>query len=138
MSFEGTFYAITDSQLNSLLNQSLDGDAFLQGQTTEAPLERFSGAGSVWYELTQLLGPEDGCGAEATEVIPEGGAYSDSNDVVRISAQLNQLEPSDLERRYAELETSVQFKELDAAIVDLRAFYQRSANAGLAVLFNIR
>ena len=137
MSFGGTFYALTDSQLKRLIDGSLDGESFLRGRTLETPTERFSGGEAVWYELTKLLGPEDGCGAVGTEVVPEGGAYSYANDVTRISDRLTMLSKSELQRRYVELETTVQFDEIYAAIVGLLSFYRRSAKAGLAVLFNI-
>jgi hypothetical protein len=137
VSFGGTFYAITDSQLKRLLEKSLDGEAFLRGRTSETPTERFSGGEAVWYELTKLLGPEDGCGAVGTEAVPEGGAYSYSSEVARISDQLTMLGKGELQRRYAELETTFQFDEIYAAIVGLLSFYRRSSKAGLAVLFNI-
>jgi hypothetical protein len=137
MSFGGAFYAITDSQLKRLLDRSLDGEAFIKGRTAEAPMERFSGGEAVWYELTKLLGPEDGCGATGTEVIPEGGAYSYANEVARISDQLTMLNKRELQRRYAELETTFRFEEVYAAIVGLLSFYRRSSKAGLAILFNI-
>ena len=138
MSIRGTFYAVTDSQLARVLDGSLDGDDFLAGRSPEAPAERFSGGEAVWYELTKLLGPEDGCGVEGTEAIPEGGAYSFSADVQRISDRLSALEREELARRYAELDTDFSFDEIYAAILGLVPFYQRSAATKLAILFNLR
>ena len=138
MSIRGTFYAVTDSQLARVLEGSLDGDDFLAGRSPEAPAERFSGGEAVWYELTKLLDPEDGCGVEGTEAIPEGGAYSFSADVQRISGLLNALEREELARRYARLDTDFSFDEIYAAILGLVPFYQRSAAAKHAMLFNLR
>lgn len=138
MSIRGTFYAVTDSQLVRLLEGSLGGDDFLAGCSPEAPAEHFSGGEAVWYELTKLLGSEDGCGVEGTEAIPEGGAYSFSADVQRISGRLSALDREELARRYADLETDFAFDEIHAAILGLVTFYQRSAASKLAMLFNIR
>jgi Domain of unknown function (DUF1877) len=138
MSIRGSFYALTDDQLAALLSGSLDGDAFLGERLHVAPAEKFSGGEAVWCELTKLLDPEDGCGAQGTEVVPEGGAFSNAEEVRRTFTKLSVLPHQELERRYAALETDFSWEQIHEAIRGLIQFYHRAAMAGHAMLFNLR
>jgi len=137
MSFGGAFYALTEDQLKRVLSGSLDGEAFLKGRSTEKPAECYSSAEQVWYELTKLLASENGCGAEATEVVPEGGAYSYSPDVRMTAEALTLLTKNELRSRYASLDTSFTFEAVYQAVIGLVSFYRRADRSGHAVLFNI-
>lgn len=138
MGIKGTFYSLTDTQLAALLNGSLDGDAFLSGRLPDAPADRFSGGEEVWYELTKILGPEDGCGVHPTEALPEGGAFSSAAEVRRGFTRLSVVPHQELERRHGTLETEATWEEVHAAIRGLILFYHRAAMAGNAILFNVR
>ncbi len=138
MSIRGSFYSLTDDQLTALLSGSLDGDAFLGGRLQVAPAEKFSGGEAVWYELTKLLGPEDGCGVHGTEVVPEGGAFSNEAEVRRTFTKISVLPEQELERRYAALDTDFSWEQIHEAIQGLIHFYHRTAMAGNAMLFNLR
>ena len=134
----GNFYALTDDQLNRILAGSLDGDAFLSGTSAEKPAACFSHGELVWYELTKILAAEDGCGANTTDAVPEGGAYSHSSEVQETSASLETLTEEEIRLRYSGLDTPHSFDEIFKAVVGLSAFYQRTQSAGHAMLFNIR
>jgi hypothetical protein len=67
MSMGGDFYALSDDQLKRLLAGELAYADFL----SKGPRECLSRFEPLWYELSQVLAEEEGCGREQSQVIPE-------------------------------------------------------------------
>ena len=134
---DGDFYALSDDQLKRLLAGELDHGTFLQGQGGEQPRERFGEAKAVWYELSQVLQAEGGCGAEQTTSIPAMAGYSYADKVQATAAQLAKLAEADLRQRCegALMEASVD--QVLQAVRALTAFFQRAAGNRDAVLFRV-
>ncbi len=137
MSMGGDFYALSDDQLTRLLDGSLDYGDFLYDQIEERPRECYAGGEFVWYELTQILAPEDGCGIEQTDAIPEASGYSFSDDVESVAKQLALLDDEEIKRRYGKIETGESFESVLKAVNEVVAFYQRAAANKYAVLFRV-
>jgi hypothetical protein len=91
----------------------------------------------VWYELTQILAPEDGCGIEQTDAIPEASGYSFSDDVESVAKQLALLDDEEIQRRYGNIETGESFESVLKAVNEVVAFYQRAAANKNAVIFRM-
>ena len=137
MSFGGDFYALSDAQLQNLLDGSLDYAQFLDEQLAEKPRECFSEGEIVWFELTQMLEPEYACGIENTDAIPEMSGYSFADDVASIAQDLAALDEATLRERYDEAGMVPEFADMQRVIQGLTAFYQRAAQNGDAVLFRV-
>lgn len=138
MSMRGEFYAISDDQLTRLLDETLDYAEFFCERIEERPRECYSGCESVWYELTQILMPEDGCGVEQTDVIPEASGYSFSDDVESVAKQLALLDDEEIERRYEDIEASESFESVLEAVKEVMDFYQRAAANKDAIVFRVQ
>ena len=137
MSMGGDFYALSDQQLQNLLDGSLDYAQFLDNALAEKPRECFSEGEIVWFELTQMLEPEYACGIENTDAIPEMSGYSFAEDVAGVAEELAALDEAALRERYDEADMMPDFAEMQRVIQSLTAFYQRAAQNGDAVLFRV-
>ena len=137
MSMGGDFYALSDEQLTRLLDETLDFGEFFYDEIEERPRECYSGGELVWYELTQILTPEEGCGVEHTDVVPEMSGYSFSDDVESVAKQLALLDDEEIKRRYSQIETSESFERILEATQEVVAFYQRAAANKDAILFRV-
>ncbi|WP_298610956.1 DUF1877 family protein [uncultured Thiothrix sp.] len=136
MSLGGDFYALSDQQLEDLLDGAL-GLAFLYNELDERPRECYSGAEQAWYELTQILGSAMSDYSEQTDAIPEMSQYTWANDVPRLAAELAQMDEADIESRYNSDEMETDLATLKGYIQAVVSFYQRAAQKGDAVLFRV-
>jgi hypothetical protein len=134
---DGDFYALSDDQLKRLLAGELDPAQFLQGAGSEKPRENFGQAKGVWYELSQVLQAEGGCGAEQTTAIPAMAGYSYADKVQASAAQLAKLAEAELRKRCdgALMEASVD--QVLEAVRGLTGFFQRAAGNRDAILFRV-
>lgn len=137
MSMGGDFYAISDDQLTRLLDGTLDYVDFLCGQIAERPRECYANGEYVWYELCQILGPEDGCGSEQTDAIPEIAAYSFSDDVESVAKMLAMLGDEEIRLRYSKIEAKEPLEDVLRVIKELVVFYQRAVVNKDAILFRV-
>lgn len=133
----GDFYAMSDDQLERLLGGQLDHAQFLAVGGGEQPRERFAGASGVWYELSQVLQPEAGCGAEQTTVIPAMSGYSYSQQVATTAGQLAKLAEAEVRKRCDGAIMEASAEQVLAAIRELAAFYERAAGHKDAILFRV-
>jgi hypothetical protein len=139
MSMGGDFYAITDVQLQQLLDESIDYAAFLHGELAEQPRECFSDGEYLWFELTQLLDDESACGYDTTFAVPESSGYAFAVQVKQIAQALSQLSDDEIRQRCERIEMN-EDDGVDAVVevvLGLTAFYQRAASHGDAVLFRV-
>jgi hypothetical protein len=133
----GDFYAISDDQLKRLLAGQLDYKAFLQAGGGEQPRESFAKCQPVWYELSQVLQAENGCGAQQTSAIPEMCGYSSSAEVQETARKLLALAQADLRSRCGEAIMEAPVDQVVEAVKGLTDFYQRAASNKDAVLFRV-
>ncbi len=131
------FFALTEDQLRRLLAGELAHAAFLGAGAGEQPRETYSRAAAVWYELSQVLQGEAACGAEQTDKIPEMVGYSFASQVQSTAQSLTALAESELRARCAGALMEASPEEVLQAVQDLKAFYQRAAANGDAVLFRV-
>jgi hypothetical protein len=133
----GGFYALTDDQLKRLLAGELAYTPFLQAGGGEQPRETHADAIAVWYELSQVLQAEAGCGAEQTDKIPTMVGYSDSKQVQATAAQLANLADAEVRKRCEGALMEATPDDVVKAVQGLKAFYQRAASNKDAVLFRV-
>ena len=133
----GGFYALTDDQLKRLLAGELAYAPFLQAGGGEQPRETHADAIAVWYELSQVLQAEAGCGAEQTDRIPTMVGYSDSKQVQATAAQLAELADAEIRKRCEGALMEATPDDVVKAVQGLKAFYQRAAANKDAVLFRV-
>jgi hypothetical protein len=133
----GGFYALTDDQLKRLLAGELAYAPFLQAGGGEQPRETHADAIAVWYELSQVLQAEAGCGAEQTDKIPTMVGYSDSKQVQATAAQLANLADAEVRKRCEGALMEATPDDVVKAVQGLKAFYQRAASNKDAVLFRV-
>jgi hypothetical protein len=133
----GGFYALTDDQLKRLLAGELAYAPFLQAGGGEQPRETHADAIAVWYELSQVLQAEAGCGAEQTDRIPTMVGYSDSKQVQATAAQLAGLADAEIRKRCEGALMEATPDDVVKAVQGLKAFYQRAAANKDAVLFRV-
>jgi hypothetical protein len=133
----GDFYALTDDQLKRLLAGELDPAQFLQAGGGEQPREHFGEAAALWYELSQVLQAESGCGAEQTTAIPAMAGFSWSQQVQATAGQLAKLADAQLRTRCEGALMEASADQVLAAVRALTAFYQRAAGNQDAVLFRV-
>lgn len=133
----GGFYALTDDQLKRLLAGELAYAPFLQAGGGEQPRETHADAIAVWYELSQVLQAEAGCGAEQTDRIPTMVGYSDSRQVQATASQLATLADAEIRKRCEGALMEATPDEVVKAVQGLKAFYQRAAANKDAVLFRV-
>ena len=137
MSFGGDFFAMTDEQLEGLVDGSLEL-AFLYGDLEQKPREVYSDAEYAWYELTQILGSMMMSYSESTDAIPEISQLTWASDVAALASELADLDAATIEALYNDSEEmGCSLEELKGYIQGLTAFYQRAANNGDAVLFRV-
>jgi hypothetical protein len=137
MSAEGGFYALTDDQLKRLLAGELPYAPFLQSGGGEQPRELHVEALPVWYELSQVLQGEAGCGAEQTDRIPTMVGFSWSQQVQATATQLAALAEAEVRRRCESALMEATPDQVVHAVHGLKAFYQRAAARSDAVLFRV-
>ena len=137
MSAEGGFYALSDDQLQRLLAGELAYGPFLQSAGGEKPRETHVEAIAVWYELSQVLQAEAGCGAEQTDKIPTMVGYSTSQQVQATAAKLAALADTEVRKRCDSALMEATPDEVVKAVQGLKAFYQRAAANKDAVLFRV-
>lgn len=139
MSMGGDFYALSDAHLTSLLEGKIDYSDYLGGEadTDKSPRECYARAEHIWYELSQILAPEEGCGVEITQEIPEMASYSYSDEVKSVAEKLLLLGDEEIQDRFDALETEESFAEVRQAVKEVVAFYQRAAANDDAVLFRV-
>ena len=133
----GGFYALTDDQLKRLLAGELAYAPFLQAGGGEQPRETHADAIAVWYELSQVLQAEAGCGAEQTDRIPTMVGYSDSKQVQATAAQLAGLADAEIRKRCEGALMEATPDDVVKAVQGLKGFYQRAAANKDAVLFRV-
>lgn len=133
----GGFYALSDDQLQRLLAGELAYAPFLQAGGGEKPRETHSDAIAVWYELSQVLQAEAGCGAEQTDRIPTMVGYSSSQQVQATAAKLAALADGEVRKRCESALMEATPDEVVQAVQGLKAFYQRAAANKDAVLFRV-
>lgn len=136
MSFGGDFYALSDLQLEQLLEGSL-GLSFLYNEDPEQPRECYADAEHAWLELMQLTTPEMSGYSEQTDAIPEMSQYSYSDDVKIIAQALADLDEDTVAERYEQIEAQEDLENIQIYIKDLTAFFQRAAQNNDAVLFRL-
>jgi hypothetical protein len=132
----GDFYSMTEPQLEKLLAGELDYTTFLYDEGNEKPHECFSRSEHLWYELTQLLEEEGGCGTTPTDAIPEAAVWSTPDEVAATAVALDALQQDELVDRCETLGIEAS-PELLQTVEGLTAFYRRAADAGMAVLFRV-
>ena len=138
MSLGGAFYALSDNQLERMLDGTLDYAKFLYNEDLEEkPRECFSEAEYYWHELTQLLSEEVACGQKVTDEIPEMSGFTFSGEVAAIASRLAQLTAVEIQSRHTALGLDGEWKSMYSAVKGLVEFYQRTASNGDAVLFRI-
>jgi len=137
MSQAGGFYALSDEQLKRLLAGELAYAPFLQAGGGEQPRETHVDAISVWYELSQVLQAEAGCGAEQTDKIPTMVGYSSSAQVQATAAKLAALADAEIRKRCEGALMEATPDQVVQAVQGLKAFYQRAAANKDAVLFRV-
>lgn len=136
MSLGGDFYALSDQQLEALLDGAL-GLAFLYNELEEQPRECYAGAEQAWYELTQILGTIMSDYSEQTDAIPEMSQYTWADDVPKLAEKLARLDEAHIENRYNGDEMETDLATLKGYIQEVVGFYQRAAQNGDAVLFRV-
>jgi len=134
---EGGFHALTEDQLARLLAGHLPHATFLQAGGGEQPRETHTEAIAVWYELSQVLQAEAGCGAQQSDAIPSMVGYSYPPQVQATATQLATLVDAEIRRRCEGALMEATPDQVVAAVHGLKAFYQRAAANGDAVLFRI-
>ncbi len=137
MSMGGDFYALSDEQLQNMLDGTLDYVEFLYDEIEDKPRECYADGEHVWLELTRLLDEEDACGVEHTDAIPEASGYAFSDDVASIAQNLAMLDEDELKSRYDDADMDAPFDEMLGIVKGLVAFYERAASNGDAVLFRV-
>lgn len=137
MSAEGGFYALSDDQLKRLLAGELAYAPFLTSGAGEKPRETHVDALAVWYELSQVLQSEAGCGAEQTDRIPTMVGYSSSQQVQATAAKLAALADGEVRKRCEAALMEATPDQVVQAVQGLKAFYQRAAANKDAVLFRV-
>ena len=133
----GGFYALSDDQLKRLLAGELAYAAFLQAGGGEQPRETHADAIAVWYELSQVLQAEAGCGAEQTDKIPTMVGFSWSPQVQATATQLAALADAEVRKRCEGALMEATPDQVLAAVQGLKSFYQRAAANKDAVLFRV-
>ena len=133
----GDWYALTDAQLEQILDEELDWLAFLFNELPERPRECFSGAEHYWNEIREFLSNEEVCGLELTDQIPEAAGYTFSEGVQDIALSLSKLTEDDLRVRYDRLGLEPNFDEMYPLVQRLADFYLRAATNRDAVLFRV-
>lgn len=133
----GHFFALTEDQLARLLAGELAHAAFLAAGPGEQPRESYSKAAAVWYELSQVLQGECACGVEQTDRIPVMVGYSNSGQVQATASSLAALAEAELRTRCESALMEATPDEVLQAVQELKAFYQRAAANGDAVLFRV-
>lgn len=136
MSLGGDFYALSDQQLENMLDGSL-GLAFLYDDLEERPRECYSDAEEAWYELTQILGALMSDYSERTDAIPEVSQYTWADNVPKLAEKLALVDNAFIERRYNSSEMQTDLDTLKIYIKAITSFYQRAAQQGDAVLFRV-
>jgi hypothetical protein len=137
MSVEGGFYALSDDQLKRLLAGELAYGPFLASAAGEKPRETHAEPIAVWYELSQVLQAESGCGAEQTDKIPTMVGYSSAQQVQGIAPKLAALADAEVRKRCEGALMEATPEEVVQAVQGLKAFYQRAAANKDAVLFRV-
>lgn len=137
MSMGGDFYALSDNQLQRLLDGSLEYGEFLYDSPGERPRECLSRFEHLWYELSQVLLDEDACGVEQSAEIPEMSGYSFSEDVSRTASMLESLEVDAIRGRCEAAGVEAPAEDVWQAVQALTAFYRRAADNKDAVLFRV-
>jgi len=137
MGTEGGFYALSDDQLKRLLAGELAYGPFLQSGAGEKPRETHVDALPVWYELSQVLQAEAGCGAEQTDKIPTMVGYSYSHQVQDTAARIAALADAEVRKRCEGALMEATPEQVLQAVQGLKAFYQRAAANKDAVLFRV-
>jgi hypothetical protein len=137
MSAEGGFYAVSDDQLQRLLGGQLPYAPFLQSEASEKPRETHADAIACWYELSQVLQAEAGCGAEQTDKIPTMVGYSSSQQVQATAARLAVLADAEVRKRCEGALMEATPDQVVQAVQGLKAFYQRAAANKDAMLFRV-
>ena len=137
MSDGSGFFALSDDQLKRLLAGQLAYATFLQPGGGEQPRENHHEAIACWYELSQVLQAEGGCGAEQTDKIPTMVGYSSSAQVQETAAKLRALAEAEVRNRCASALMEASVDEVVQAVRGLTAFYERAAANKDAVLFRV-
>lgn len=137
MSSGGDFYALSDDQLQRLLAGDLDHVKFLATGGPEQPRECYAKCEPVWYELSQVLQPENACGAEQTSAIPQMCGYSNSDQVQDTARKLAALAQDEVRGRCADAIMEAPMEQVLEAVQGLTAFFQRAAANRDAVLFRV-
>lgn len=137
MSMGADFYAMSDEQLQLLLDEKIDYGSFLYDELDFKPRACFTAAELIWVELTELLIDEIFLLLETTYVIPEQTGYAFSNTVKVIARNLSELNEDKFRQYFDMVDTEKSYDEIYKIVVMLTGFYQRAAQNGDAVIFRI-
>lgn len=137
MSLGGDFFALSDEQLRRILEGTIDPDRFFGHDEQEQPSACYAGAELVWFELQQLLSPEDACGRQVTSAIPEMSGYTFASEVPSIADDLGRLDSAILQRRIARLGLEENGAALLQIVGEVTDFYRQAADSGSAVVFRV-
>ena len=137
MSMGGDFYAMSDDQLTRLLKGDLPYGDFLYDNPGEQPREALTKFEHLWYELSQVLGEEQGCGAAQSEVIPELCSFSTSKEVAETARMLEKLDEAIILERCELAGVEAPPADVWGAVKEVIAFYRRAAENKDAVLFRV-
>lgn len=136
MSVGGDFYALSDQQLDRLLFGALNYAAFLANELPEKPSDCFTGAEYCWFDLTQLL--SDRVFGTPTDLIPEAAGYVYAKQVPAVlQTTLTALDQAEFLSVCEAGEFADDATTLWAATQGLKAFYERAAAQGEAILFRV-
>lgn len=136
MSLGGVFYALSDGQLERLLDGTLSL-SFLYNELDEKPREAYS-VEWAWLDVIRIVEHVTADFAEQTDEIPEMSQYSWATDVKEIAPLFVKLDDEAVERYYKWLDdTSTELAEVSHHIKNIASLYQRAAQQGDAVLFRV-
>ena len=137
MSMGGDFYALSDDQLTRLLKGALNHEGFLHAGPGEQPRESLTKFEHLWYELSQVLAEEQGCGAAQSEIIPQLCSFSTSKEVAETARMLEKLDEPAVLARCGQAGVEAPAAEVWGAVKEVIAFYRRAAENKDAVLFRV-
>ncbi|RZU38626.1 uncharacterized protein DUF1877 [Fluviicoccus keumensis] len=138
MSTGGSFYVLSDEELEQLLDDGEEGfEAFMHDSHER---EYFSEQEWYWYELTELLDDEGVRGelADFAEDVGCGVGYAFAEDVRIIAEALSRLTDEDIGERFEDMRDimgRMTLEEMLELVKGLSAFYQKASKNGAAILF---
>jgi hypothetical protein len=149
MSLGGDFYALSDAQLEQILDGTIDFFDFYELPAIDGGAAAlFTEGEDAWDVLRHFFEDIAVLGVHDTDLIPEAAFYSSAQQVQTIAAQLARFTRQDLDARFHEdsfqsgdyyhgecwLEEPDELFEVIEALI---AFYQDCAAKGYALIYRI-